>query len=56
MVSAYGDILSMVPQFILWITAIVTIILICIVIYCERKLPQNKAKWRFRILGIVLAV
>lgn len=56
MVSAYGDILSMVPQFILWITAIVIIILICIVIYCERKLPQNKAKWRFRILGIVLAV
>lgn len=56
MVSAYGDILSMVPQFILWITVIVTIILICIVIYCERKLPQNKAKWRFRILGIVLAV
>ena len=54
--SAYGDILSMVPQFILWITAIVIIILICIVIYCERKLPQNKAKWRFRILGIVLAV
>lgn len=33
MVSAYGDILSMVPQFILWITAIVIIILICIVIY-----------------------
>ena len=56
MVSAYGDILSMLPQFILWITAIVIIILICIVIYCERKLPQNKAKWRFRILGIVLAV
>ena len=56
MVSAYGDILSMVPQFILWITAIVIIILICIIIYCEKKLPQNKVKWRFRILGIVLAV
>lgn len=56
MVSAYGDILSMVPQFILWITAIVIIILICIVIYCERKLPQNKINWRFRILGIALAV
>ena len=56
MVSAYGDILSMVPQFILWLTAIVIIILICIIIYCERKLPQNKVKWRFRILGIVLAI
>lgn len=56
MVSAYGDILSMVPQFILYITAAMIIILICIVIYCERKLPQNKVKWRFRILGIVFAV
>ena len=56
MVSAYGDILSMVPQFILWITAIVIIILIGAIIYCERKLPQNKAKWKFRILGILLAV
>lgn len=56
MVSAYGDILSMVPQFILWITAIIIVILIGIIIYCERKLPQNKVKWRFRILGIVFAV
>ena len=56
MVSAYGDILSMVSQFILWITAIVIVILIGIIIYCERRLPQNKVKWRFRILGIVLAV
>ena len=56
MVSAYGDILSMVPQFILWITAIVIITLICIIIYCERRLPQNRVKWKFRILGIALAV
>ncbi len=56
MVSAYGDILSMVPQFILWITAIVIITLICIIIYCERRLPQNRVKWKFRVLGIALAV
>ena len=56
MVSAYGDILSMVSQFILWITAIVIITLICIIIYCERRLPQNRVKWKFRILGIALAV
>lgn len=56
MVSAYGDMLSMVPQFILWIAATVIIILICIIIYCERRLPQNKVKWRFRVLGIALAI
>lgn len=42
MISAYGDILSMVPKSILWIAIVVIIILIVLIIFCEIKFPQEK--------------
>ena len=56
MVSAYGDILEMIPQIILWIAIIGIIILTGIIIFCEIKVPQEKLNWKSRLLGILLAV
>ena len=56
MVSAYGDILEMIPQIILWITIIGIIILTGIIIFCEIKFPQEKLNWKSRLLGILLAI
>ena len=56
MVSAYGDILEMIPQIILWIAIIGIIILTGIIIFCEIKFPQEKLNWKSRLLGILLAI
>lgn len=56
MVSAYGDILEMIPQIILWIAIIGIIILTGIIIFCEIKFPQEKLSWKPRLLGILLAI
>ena len=56
MVSAYGDILEMIPQIILWIAIIGIIILTGIIIFCEIKVPQEKLNWKSRLLGILLAI
>ena len=56
MISAYGDILSMVPKSILWIAIVVIIILIVLIIFCEIKFPQEKLNWKSRLLGILLAI
>ncbi|WP_225429300.1 LTA synthase family protein [Ligilactobacillus salivarius] len=56
MVSAYGDILEMIPQIILWIAIIGIIILTGVIIFCEVKFPQEKLSWKPRLLGILLAI
>ena len=56
MVSAYGDILSMVPKPILWITIVVLTILIVFIIFCETKVPQRKLNWKSRLLSILVAI
>lgn len=56
MVSAYGDILEMIPQIILWIAIIGIIILTGVIIFCEIKFPQEKLNWKSRLLGILLAI
>ena len=56
MVSAYGDILEMIPQIILWIAIIGIIILTGVIIFCEIKFPQEKLSWKPRLLGILLAI
>lgn len=56
MVSAYGDILEMIPQIILWIAIIGIIILTGVIIFCEVKFPQEKLSWKSRLLGILLAI
>ena len=56
MVSAYGDILEMIPQIILWIAIVGTIILTGIIIFCEIKFPQERLNWKSRLLGILLAI
>src|SRR5699024_2301797 len=56
MISAYGDILSMVHKSILWIVIVVIIILIVLIIFCEIKFPQEKLNWKSRLLGILLAI
>ena len=56
MVSAYGDILSMVPKPILWITIVVLTILIVFIIFCETKVPQRKLNWKLRLLSILVAI
>lgn len=56
MVSAYGDILEMIPQIILWIAIIGIIILTGIIIFCEIKFPQERLNWKSRLLGILLAI
>lgn len=56
MVSAYGDILEMIPQIILWIAIIGIIILTGVILFCEVKFPQEKLSWKPRLLGILLAI
>ncbi|WP_289526200.1 LTA synthase family protein [Ligilactobacillus salivarius] len=56
MVSAYGDILSMVPKPILWITIVVLTILIVFIIFCETKVSQRKLNWKSRLLSILVAI
>lgn len=56
MVSAYGDILEMIPQIILWIAIIGIIILTGVIIFCEIKFPQERLNWKSRLLGILLAI
>lgn len=42
MTSAYGEILGMVPESIFWIALVGILILVGIMITCERKVPQKK--------------
>lgn len=56
MVSAYGDILEMISQIILWIAIIGIIILTGVILFCEVKFPQEKLSWKPRLLGILLAI
>lgn len=56
MISAYGDILSMVPKVILWIAMIGIVILGVFIIFCEIKIPQRKLNWKSRLIGILLAI
>ncbi|MSE05806.1 LTA synthase family protein, partial [Lactobacillus salivarius] len=56
MVSAYSDILSMVPKPILWVAIVVLTILIVFIIFCETKVPQRKLNWKSRLMSILVAI
>lgn len=56
MTSAYGEILGMVPESIFWIALVGILILVGIMITCERKVPQKKIGGIPRIIGIVVAI
>lgn len=56
MTSAYSDILKMVPQVLLYVTLLIVLLLVGLVYMLERKFPQSKNKWFFRVSGIIMAI